>query len=291
MANKPFFLVPAVQACPAPVLMGGCSGKLQITITAKTPMHFGAGQLLYDEKASLFVNRLCRENDQITLPGSSFKGMLRSVFEAVSESCMPTDRNTRCAQTQSMCPACSVFGLLGRKGRLQFSSFVLEEGGTENLSLPQLFSHPTNVNQRRFYRHSTAYSKVSRASEGKGGSELYECLSPNAVLRGHITYQNLTEDQLGGLLFALGLGWGAPIYHKLGYAKPVYLGSVQLDIEQEELEKTLLSATQQTHDLAALAQAYYDKHTSNISDVAARLKEACSSIGDENGWDMQTLTY
>jgi len=291
MANKPFFLVPQVPPFRVEAPIGRCSGRLRVTITAKTPLHFGAGQLLYDEKASLFVNRLCRENDQIALPGCSFKGMLRSVFEAVSESCMPTDRNAQYCQAQSMCPACAMFGLLGRKGRLRFSSFVLEEGGTENLALPQLFSHPTNVNQRRFYRHSNAYAAISRASEGKNGSELYECLSPNAVLRGHIIYQNITEEQLGGLLFALGVGWGEQIYHKLGYAKPAYLGSVHIEVTPEAILESLLSSKQGPQDFESLAASYYDKHKSKINGIVSLLKEAWSMISDENSWDMQTLTY
>ena len=284
--DKPFFLVPQVPPLRAEPRVGACSGRLRVTITVKTPLHFGAGQLGYDEKASLFVNRLNRENDRIALPGSSFKGMLRSVYEAVSESCMPTERDLRCSYVNALCPACAMFGFLGYKGKLRFSSFPAE-GATENLTLPQLYSHPPHVNQRRFYRHSTAYRQITDRAKG----ELYECLSPGAVLRGSITYQGLTEDQLGGLLFALGLGWGGPVYHKLGYAKPAYLGSVRLEVEQEATERTLLSPAQQTHDLEALAAAYYDRHKSKISGVAAVLKEAWSGIGDENGWDMQTLTY
>jgi len=288
--DKPFFFVPQVPPLRGEPRVGVCSGRLRVTVTAKTPLHFGSGQLGYDEKASLFVNRLNRENDQIVLPGSSFKGMLRSVFEAVSESCMPTERDLRCSYANALCLACAMFGFLGYRGKLRFSSF-LAQGATENLTLPQLYSHPTHLNQRRFYRHSTAYASISRVAEGKSGSELYECLSPGAVLRGNITYQNLTEDQLGGLLFALGLGWGEPIYHKLGYAKPVYLGSVQLDVKQEDTTKTLLSPAQQAYDLEALAAAYYEKHSGRIGDIVAVLKEAWSIIGDENGWDMQTLTY
>ena len=288
--DKPFFLVPQVPPLRVEPRVGACSGRLRVTITVKTPLHFGAGQLSYDEKASLFVNRLNWENDRIALPGSGFKGMLRSVYEAISESCMPTERDLRCSHANALCPACAMFGFLGYKGKLRFSSF-LAEGTRENLTLPQLYSHPAHLNQRRFYRHSTAYASISRAAEGKSGSELYECLSPGAVLRGTITYQSLREDQLGGLLFALGLGWGGPVYHKLGYAKPVYLGSVQLDVKQEDTAKTLLSPAQQAYDLEALAAAYFEKHRDKIGVVVAQLKEAWSGIGDENDWDMQTLTY
>jgi len=286
--DKPFFLVPWVRPdskrnCAA---NGSLSGRLKITITAQTPLHFGAGQLGHDEKASLFVNLLNQENDQIALPGSSFKGMLRSVFEAVSESCMPTERDLRCSHANALCPACAMFGFLGYKGKLRFSSFPAE-GEIENLALPQLYSHPSNLNQRRFYRHSTAYRQITDKAKG----ELYECLSPGAVLRGTITYQSLTEDQLGGLLFALGLGWGGPIYHKLGYGKPAYLGSVRLETAQEETEKTLLSSVRETSELDKLAADYYEKHRDKIGEVVAILQEAWGIIGEGNGWDMQILTY
>jgi len=295
MTNKPFFYVPQAQPCH--VDADGCkhSGRLRVTIIAKkTPLHFGAGQFLYDENASLFISQLCRENDQITLPGSSFKGMLRSVFEALSGSCMPPNQSCK-----GHCPACSIFGFLGDKGQLRFSSFRLVEGATENLCLPQLYSHPTNVNQRRFYRHSTAYAEIScackalRASKDKDkkGSEYYECLSPGAVLEGTIIYQNLTEEQLGGLLFALGVGWGEQIYHKLGYAKPAYLGSVHIEVTPEAMLGSLLSSEQGPQDFESLAASYYDKHKSKINGIVSLLKEAWSMISDENSWDMQTLTY
>jgi len=284
--DKPFFHVPWLPPpkhnCAAD---GELSGKLNVTITAKTPLHFGAGQLSYDESASLFVNRLNREDKQIALPGSGFKGMLRSVFEALSESCMPTDRSSRCLYVNQMCSTCAIFGLLGSKGKLRFSSFFAQ-GETMQLTLPQLYSHPASVNQRRFYRHSTAWRQIADQARGKR----YECLPPGAVLEGCVTYQNLTEDQLGGLLFALGLGWGEPIFQKLGYAKPAYLGSVQLTVAQESMNASLLSS-QQELDLEQLAAAYYEKHKPRISEVVDTLGTAWNKIGGENDWNMQTLTY
>jgi len=286
----PFFFVPQVEELARKALPDdkdcNCRGKLQVTITAITPLHFGAGQLGYDAKASRFVNRLNRENGRIALPGSSCKGMLRSVFEAVSESCMPltescADINRRERAKENLCcPACAMFGFLGYKGKLRFSSF-LAEGATETLALPQLYSHNPYGNQRRFYRHSTAYREIADRAKNE---ERYECLSPKAVLRGTIVYQNLTEDQLGGLLFALGLGWGDPIYHKLGYAKPAYLGSVRLEVAPtQELEQEL--------DLEALATAYYDRHRDKIGGAVKAIKEAWSDIGDEPFWDLTKLTY
>jgi hypothetical protein len=100
---------------------------------------------------------------------------------------------------------------------------------------------------------------------------------------------------LGGLLFALGLGWGKAIYHKLGYAKPVYFGSILVEATREAGAPSLLNPDNSALDMEALALAYYKRHEEKIAPAVAIMREEWSAIGDGCAWskdaETRTLAY
>jgi len=340
-------------------LSGKC-GDLEITITAMSPLHFGQNMLKTNlqDPAGDFVHALCREHykdkngvekNRIVLPGSSFKGMLRAVFEAVSPSCIlfaprnerlnlgyPFDNRFACTmRDQKVCPACSVFGALGMKGKLQFSSFVADERAeTETLSIPSLQSpfrdYPragrssfavsrregnerlyygdfpdrkgteiANLPKddffkrkgekrgdsirfygRKFYKHAKEYEK------GQNNTKKYECLSSGSILRGKIHYEGLTENEVAALAFSLGLGWGQPIYHKLGYAKPAYLGSIKIDCCACETKSRYvhLHGNMTTEELEKKAQRYKEDARADVKLAMEELLKVWSNLEGANQW-------
>jgi len=352
-SNKPYFFVPLVdradrrQALNRQNLLaaGTHTGRLHVALECMTPLHFGSGQLAFDEANRCFFHSLLRENGKIALPGSSFKGVLRSVFEAVTESCvlsapralpMKVGALSACTDSSGLCPACSVFGRLSYKGKLTISSFYTDATPVK-LKIPQLEqpfrtyprpargerdsrtgnerlyygnfrdSHGLDVAKmskadffakkdaesrsggtfygRKFYKHSNRWNTLATSS----GKDSYECLPVGTTLTGTLTYQGLTEDELGALLFALGLGWKQPIYHKLGYAKPAFLGSVRLTAVPEPLPR--YETTPMTATVAEkLASGYYEKHKASIGPAVGALGAAWSEIGG-SGWTMQDGKY
>jgi CRISPR/Cas system CSM-associated protein Csm3 (group 7 of RAMP superfamily) len=303
MQDKPYFYVDPVKKSRFPPEEGDHNGQLRVTINILTPMHFGAGLLAFEE-GSTFIHKLSRENGKISLPGTSFKGMLRSVFEAVSESCMVTDEDGRCSDNKNICPACKMFGRLGKKGQLGFSSFVADSN-PKLFYLPPLWppKNKPKPQKRKFYKHSSAYEKISDASSRKEGSAQYECLPAGAKLEGIVSYRSLNDDQLGGLLFALGLGWKdenrkeVTINHKLGYGKPAYFGSVHIEVSSERREAAIVKRDYFSDDeLKGMANDYYEKHESTIGVAVAELREAWafekpSDINSHCGWNLETLNY
>jgi hypothetical protein len=352
-SNKPYFFVPLAERANRRKALnrqdmlaaGTRMGILAVSIECMTPLHFGSGQLSFEEAAKRFSHSLLRENNQIALPGSSFKGMLRSVFEAVSASClltsprslpMMTGALSACTGSSGLCPACSVFGRLSYKGKLTISSFYSD---TEPviLRIPQLeqpfrtYPRPArgerdprtgnerlyygkfrdingikvagisksdflalkkrepqsggNFYGRKFYKHSGNWKTLAESS-GRGN---YECLPVGSVLNGKITYQGLAEDELGALLFALGLGWEQPIFHKLGYAKPAFFGSVTLKVEPKALPR-YEDEPMTTAEAEKIAKRYYEKHKPSIAAAVHALEQEWKEIGDSK-WMLNDGRY
>lgn len=326
-----------------------CGGRLEITIKAITPLHFGQGDLLKEK--DVLVHALTRENGRAAYPGTSFKGMIRSVFEAVSNSCIlirPSQKefqnafpqkSCKCTNSKDACPACSVFGMFGKKGKLTFTSFRAEEKiQTQHLVIPELQSpfrnYPNdkcgnerlyygdfkdihrieiaNMDKEEFFKKKNQQKKEDymepkfygrkfyKHAEGivpgndKEGCT-YECLRPGTELRGYINYEGLTEHELSILAFSLGLGWDTPIYHKMGYAKPAYFGSVSLQIrtiEPEPRYKTIYKY----HDLASLqdlAGRYYKNADGCVKEAVKAIEEIWTSTDGKSQWKKVNnhLTY
>jgi len=336
-------------------------GKIRILITAISPLHFGQGKIIADTDTSNgkieFIHALNRENGCIALPGSSFKGMLRAFFEAITQSCVlffPKNKNIKNAMPNEnllpynsnskglLCPACSIFGCSGYKGKLNFSSFyACKNASIENYNIPQLQSpfkdYPKNKyrddnggygNERLYYGVLPAYkgSEVGnltkeqffREKNNKKNSEIqfygrkfykhankqetedasegniFECLEPGETLEGTITYQGLKTEELAALVFALGMGWAPPIYHKLGYAKPAYFGSVLIKIEAIDMPERYknIGIARNTQDLQELAKQYRTRvsedvlNTGNALNAIEVFEQTWTSLEEPSQWSL-----
>ena len=177
-----------------------------------------------------------RRNGRLTIPGSSLKGAVRSIVEAISSppSCLrvtraraaeqPTNVQT-CSQKERLCISCRMFGAMGYLGQVRFRDAVLDIGEPTIISTPSLFAPRTRerlyvregkIVGRKFYRHGTL---------ARGNVPLEAC-APDSRFHLRVDFDNLSHAQLGLLLTAL--GQGEPKLHlKLGGAKPACCGSVR----------------------------------------------------------------
>ena len=113
------------------------SGEIACIMTAKTPIHVGAGffELGKDAGYAKFdgvVKAIIKEDGFPIIPGSSLKGAFRSISEAISYSC--TLGKTKgygfpsCEakdEKSKICIACSIYGAMGFMGRVSFSQATL----------------------------------------------------------------------------------------------------------------------------------------------------------------------
>lgn len=216
LKNKPYEFLPLLETCERfgygdPPVREDCvySGKLGLKITVLSPLHIGGGLQDYDADGNV-IKKQMRRNGQVILPGSSLKGAVRSVAEAVSYSCavklpgkvldlqraLPAGNKQPCQSAGRLCMACYIFGMMagggGNKkkdgkqkdgkqrdksdeptcfrGRAQFGEFVLESGSLIDKNLPALKSP--------FQDYPNPHDIFPPSKKGKisyGNERLYYC--------------------------------------------------------------------------------------------------------------------
>jgi hypothetical protein len=227
------------------------SGTLELTLHTLTPVHVGSGYSDFikagdrEYLAALQASKPVREAEAVRrrylIPGSSLKGAVRSIVEAITRSCIRVTQGRHrpyipqgyggCMSVNDLCIACRLFGAQDYQGHVSFEDAVAPRGslvllGTPLLwtparggrGLPPRYLQGNQARGRKFYAHARPAS----------GADPRACIKSGAELPLRIHFLNLSEVELGILLTALGLHPSHPFPIKLGGGKPVGLGSVQV---------------------------------------------------------------
>lgn len=251
----------------------GLSGTLSFALEALTPICINQNP---GEPGREQVYAFAHLGGQPCVPATSLKGMLRSIHEIVTNSTLgllksagrggvyrsrvpegylPGGAGTRLTATEAL------FGMVGGSGdqSVGYAGRLLIEdlpvGGStsrERVARPRggmpkpehesFYTLPTgkrSILGRKLYYHQHDYREVMRiyAQERAKATEMrvLEAVPARAVLdRGRIRFLNLHEEELAALLYALELEDG--LAHKLGYGKPLGLGSVRIRVTRLDIE-------------------------------------------------------
>jgi len=234
------------------------SGTLELTLRTLTPVHVGLGYSDFikagDQEylAALQASKPIREEGttrrRYLIPGSSIKGAVRSLVEAITRSCIRITQGKHrpyipqgyggCMSVNDLCIACRLFGAQDYQGHVSFEDAVAPRGslvllGTPLLwtparggrGLPPRYLERDRAKGRKFYRHARPPT----------GADPRACIKSGAELPLRIHFLNLSEAELGVLLTALGQHPKHPFPIKLGGGKPVGLGSVQVKCQRINL--------------------------------------------------------
>lgn len=213
------------------------TGRLELIIEALTPVHVASGVInLTDDPYRLMARDIVRVGGKPVLPGSSVKGCIRSIAEAISYSCVRLRRDdipdelTPCTRKNELCIACQTFGSFGYLAPVRFGDLRQTSGDVALVGVP-LFHQPGKepriyrdgrwARGRKFYMHS--------AQQARGDSAMYVCTA-GSQFEGTIEFANLDDRQLGLLLVALGLDPTHPFKPKLGGAKPACYGTIGIAV-------------------------------------------------------------
>lgn len=215
------------------------SGVLEAVITARSPVHVASGLLEQQpsNKQYPLVKAHFRTGGTLAIPGTSLKGCIRSIVEAITPSAVTITRShelaskylpPRSIDKHGLDLSGRIFGALGYLGSVNFADAALQAGQVEIIPSLQLFgprtkSFYTYVDENRRVRGRKFYIHGNLA---KGNLPLEACAA-GSTFRLRMTFNNLTKEELGVILIALGLGQPS-FCPKLGGGKPACLGTIEI---------------------------------------------------------------
>jgi CRISPR/Cas system CSM-associated protein Csm3 (group 7 of RAMP superfamily) len=212
------------------------TGKIELQILVVSDYLFvGSGGYDFRESDKLVYYTFFGSNGNITIPGTSVKGAVRSVAEAISNSCVgQTKRGEKLRfhkpcefdpekNRTILCPSCKLFGTTGYSGRAGFSDALLKKGDLEIVKIGELWGPRIAKGSRKFYQNKK-FNPVGNLKPEKG-YRFVEAVKKGGVFRTALSFQNLTEDELSLLLHAIGINQDYMI--KIGGAKPRCFGTVK----------------------------------------------------------------
>lgn len=248
------------------------SGHISVYMQAETPF------FIRDADTSTQDSRVAgthiRDKDgYYIIPGSSIKGLLRTVVETLCSGCVPVFRIPReythnplpadfapCTNNTKLCIACRLFGMMGRRedrrdrdgidvflGKVNIGyAYAFEESValcepiyTAVLDAPKPRHRAFYLDQqgryiagRKYYFHNDGELRIEnrlldiRNRPGEYRNQYIQPLERETEFSARIDFTQLETDEFAALLLAITLL--PDMRHKLGYGKPLGLGSMQL---------------------------------------------------------------
>ncbi len=269
VAPKPFDYIPFARQVekqtPAghdrydPTLL---TGYVQGEIVVLTPLYVASGTLELTKRvaaqftaATPLIKAFVRSGGVRVIPGSTLKGAVRSVIEAITPSTVgKVGRRTQIPSflrepgsgsrhesngvdkkkapvANQLSPADRLFGVMDYLGQVRFSDGRQIDDLVELIRVPSLFAPRAQgpALGRKFYKHG-------RPAQGNTPCEAAPI---NSRFGFRCDFDNLTDAELGVLLIAL--GQGEPALHlKLGGGKPACYGSVRIDVTALKLRRAIV---------------------------------------------------
>lgn len=245
---KPFFWIPVKgkplrDMAPDHDRSTGDSGRLNLHLEVVSDyLYVGGGQLelktIGGREQAYYA--FARRDGQPIIPGSSLRGAVRAVLEAVSNSCVARrGRNERvpsshepCSGDGGFCPACRLFGTTRRRGRVHFSDALpVGEVKGEVIKIADLWPS-RNARGRKFYRSG----RMRRLEPTPARNfRFIEAMSRGSRFALTLHFENVQPAEMGLVLRAMGfdLGDGGRVVQafpiKVGGAKPRCLGAVRFE--------------------------------------------------------------
>ncbi|WP_427338317.1 RAMP superfamily CRISPR-associated protein [Caloranaerobacter sp. DY30410] len=243
--NKPYDFVPFLK-CEEYKERGELKGEIQLRIKTLTPIHIFSGRYNVIDNKTIYKTFI-RVNGRVIIPGTSFKGCVRSIAEAISYSCLSPssklDRRKLVEKRHSKdkrCIICDMFGSMGFKSKIQISDFVMKSGNIDIKPFPPSYSpnsdSPYYLDENGKYKGHKFYKHGLNIQPIQDGI-YHEIVMKDAEFVGKILYKNLTEEQVQLLCFSLGLS--GDINPKIGFGKSYNLGSIKVLAEDKWVKKAI----------------------------------------------------
>ncbi len=247
----------------------GLSGRIEGTITTLTPF------FIPDHRNASPKQFLKDRQGRAIIPGSSLKGLIRSLVETIGPGCwwlfdgdykevayrekLPAAFRQCQDKRENLCVACRMFGMIKKEetllmGHVGFDEAVCLDPTPHDALYTIILSGPKPrhsafyltpdkklVAGRKFYfHHSTKPANVGvwlprgrATNQAQAQNQYIKPIGADSVFTFSAHFDNLAPEELALLIYALVLE--PEMRHKLGYAKPAGLGSVEIKLTGMEL--------------------------------------------------------
>lgn len=207
--------------------------RLRLVVAPDSSLHVGsgaprpAGGVLVAAQASVPRRRGSALVEEPVVPGSSLKGAVRVVVEALTPSCDPLA--SAACKAASVCPACLIFGTAGRRGLVSFTDAAVPS----DAELPPLSRR--EVAQRYSHQHAPRGGRRLYGPEPESPlprlTEVLEVLPGQTVLVATLFFDGVPQWGMGVIAIALGLGDRGLPHLRLGAGKNRSMGIVHCEID------------------------------------------------------------
>jgi RAMP superfamily protein len=166
------------------------------------------GRLTLTKKAAVEVvaQEAARAAGTPVIPGSGIKGAVRNLYELLSFSCDPFARS---CNARSCCDACSLFGVLGRSGRVGFDD--ARPAGREAVQV-EVREVPVPWSPQKPQGDVSLYD-FQEAKQFDRDRKVFVNLPKElsrevfvGTFETRLTFWNVTQEELGRLLLSMGIG-------------------------------------------------------------------------------------
>lgn len=242
------------------------SGYLYLYIKSETPLFIRDGNSSSDPRVP--KEHISNKAGKQIIPGTSLKGLLRSVVETLCNGCITVFHLPReytrnpiplgfayCTSNTSLCIACRLFGMM-QAGQRNAEVFLgkVNIGDAEVYEDSLCFSKPIYtavldtpkprhtafyldpqgryIAGRKFYFHHDREPRTENRllpirDTGKYRNQYIRPLDTGTEFSARLDFTNLEADEFAALMLAITMQWD--MRHKIGYGKPIGLGSVRID--------------------------------------------------------------
>ncbi len=237
-------------------------GTLFLTLKVQTSLHVSTGVVVMGSdigsRVPLIKTMIQGIDQKLFIQGSSLKGCIRSVYEAITRSCLC---KTKAKMNQipdgygeckininknlvSVCHACQIFGALNWQGLIDFSDAKCEKAGFSTGFMPSLYSPRPDVCRayfdekgkvagRKFYYHT-----IRAIDKGQNQGITVQQAAKEYTFTTQLHLRNLKPEELGTLLIVLGQDPKYPIALKVGGGKPIGMGTMTVEVTAVQVLQT-----------------------------------------------------
>ncbi|KYC43952.1 CRISPR-associated protein [Scytonema hofmannii PCC 7110] len=234
-------------------------GKLFLTLKVQTTLHVSTGVVVMgsdigNNRIPLIKTMVQDVDQKLSIQGSSLKGCVRAVYEAITNSTLavitskyhdriPSER-LPCKNKEQLCPASQVFGALDWQGLLEFSDAKCESMGFTTGFMPSLYRPRPDERQAYFTQGRVAgrkfYYHTKRAiDKGQNAGIPVQQAGREYIFTTKLHFKNLKPEELGTLLIVLGQDPKYPIALKVGGGKPIGMGTMTVTVSEIEQAENL----------------------------------------------------